>query len=465
MVITPDRFAELTTYDLLDAASRGRIGFDQRVLRVILDRGKEAIPDLVRWGTEEHDDLEYDLSEELIAIFRHLETPEAMPFFVEYIRRDPSDVPEDAADALYLIRDAAIEPLLALYEELGEEDGGEVAFLLASFRIKDDRILGILVDRLEFDLIEGTISLSLYGDPAARPALEKLRGDVAGDAHLSRNLEEAIAELGRPGEDFRPDWNVWDEFPAKSLPDFEGMTEAERLEYLAAPDAEYRLAAAESLAAAQHTEPQRRALFERAKSDDDPRVRGKCWAALSDQTENKEIRTAMLARLEDESVPMDERRGALLGLCTEAAKEPVRRYVDKFYASAETRAAALKAMWSSMDSGFKSNFARHLDDSDAEVVTQAIAGIGYLSVHESAEKLRKFFDVEEHRPGALFAYALSVRHEVSRGRIRALQRKVEQAAGGLSEEEEELVQIALDERLLLNGHQPVFNRRARACCR
>src|SRR5262245_50731439 len=146
MIITPDKFHELTTYELLDAAARKRIGFDHRLLRVILDRGKDAVPDLVRWATENHEDL--DLSEELVAIFRHLATPEAMPFFIEYIRFDPFDVPEEAADALYRIRHAAIEPLIGLYEELGEEDGGEVAFLLASFRIKDDRILRILVDRL-----------------------------------------------------------------------------------------------------------------------------------------------------------------------------------------------------------------------------------------------------------------------------------------------------------------------------
>jgi uncharacterized protein YecA (UPF0149 family) len=39
----------------------------------------------------------------------------------------------------------------------------------------------------------------------------------------------------------------------------------------------------------------------------------------------------------------------------------------------------------------------------------------------------------------------------------ALLRKVEEAAGGFAEEEEELVKLALDERLLLHGYQPLFN--------
>src|SRR5262245_3393388 len=161
MIITPDKYAETSTYDLLDAIARGRIGFDHRVLRVILDRGAAAVPDLVRWGTEDHDDLEYDLSEELISVFRHLETPAAIPFFIEYIRRDPLDVSEDLSDAMYASREAAVEPLLKLYEELEEEKGAEVAFLLASFRIHDPRILRILIDRLEYDVIDAAICLGL----------------------------------------------------------------------------------------------------------------------------------------------------------------------------------------------------------------------------------------------------------------------------------------------------------------
>src|SRR6185369_11591331 len=76
--------------------------------------------------------------------------------------------------------------------------------------------------------------------------------------------------------------------------------------------------------------------------------------------------------------------------------------------------------------------------------------------HAHAEKLTKFFEDEELRADALFAYALSARHEISKARIRGLLRKIEEQAGGLSEGETELVQLALDERLVLHGHQPVF---------
>jgi hypothetical protein len=43
-----------------------------------------------------------------------------------------------------------------------------------------------------------------------------------------------------------------------------------------------------------------------------------------------------------------------------------------------------------------------------------------------------------------------------RGRVRALMKKVEEAAGEFREDEEDLVRIALDQRLMLHGKSPVF---------
>jgi hypothetical protein len=457
MVITPEKYSTVSVYELLDAVARGRIGFDHRVLRAILDRGDQAVPDLARWGTGEHEDLDYDLSEELIAIFRHLKTPAAIPFFIEYLRRERLAVADELADAMYPVREAAVEPLLELYEEIGEDEGGEIAFLLASFGIKDDRILPILIDRLEFDVIDGAICLSLYGDPAARTALEKMLTEIGEkDVHIRRNLEQAIDELGRPVDDHRTEWSIWDDFPEKSPPEFEVLSEEDRLEYLSGADPEYRIGAAASFINSDLSERSRTSLFERAQNDEDPAVRGKCWEALSDETGDGAIRAAMLSRLEDEAAPLAERQGALVGLASDAGKPPFRRYAEEFYRNPATRASAMKAMWNSMDRSFGEFFPRHLQDDDREVQKQAIAGVGYLGVQDAADKLKAFFEDDDLRPNALFAYALSVRHEISRGRIRSLFRKIEEVANGLNEEEEQLVQIALDERLLLNGHDPVF---------
>jgi hypothetical protein len=90
------------------------------------------------------------------------------------------------------------------------------------------------------------------------------------------------------------------------------------------------------------------------------------------------------------------------------------------------------------------------------VKRQAIWGIGYLGIYASAERLPSFFDDEDYRADALFAYALAGRHEITRAHIRGFLRKIEDRAAGLSEGETELVQLALDERLVLHGHAPVF---------
>jgi hypothetical protein len=56
----------------------------------------------------------------------------------------------------------------------------------------------------------------------------------------------------------------------------------------------------------------------------------------------------------------------------------------------------------------------------------------------------------------LFAYALALPADVSRGRMKGLLTRVEKDAQGLSEMEEELVKAALDERLMLAGKEPFF---------
>ena len=78
------------------------------------------------------------------------------------------------------------------------------------------------------------------------------------------------------------------------------------------------------------------------------------------------------------------------------------------------------------------------------------------NLSSEAPRLEELFDDEEFRSDALFAYALSVPGETSPGRVRALMTKVEEAAGGFREDEEDLVRIALDQRLMLHGKSPVF---------
>jgi hypothetical protein len=57
----------------------------------------------------------------------------------------------------------------------------------------------------------------------------------------------------------------------------------------------------------------------------------------------------------------------------------------------------------------------------------------------------------------LFAYALSCPGEVSRGRAKGLYKKIFDLAGGLSAEEVEIVESAIDQRLSMHGMEPVFH--------
>ena len=198
-MLTPDQFAEAPVYTLLTEAAKGRIGIDQRWYAAILNRGQDAVADINRFGTEDHEDDPIDLDEDLLLLLHKLKSPAAVPFFVEYFRRHPDGVSDILIEALLPIRQAALEPLIQLYDELSEDDAGEVAFALASFRIRDERVLRILLDRLEYDTGDGALCLGLYGDPAAQPALEEMLAEVD-DEHLKSDISDAIEQLGR-GED------------------------------------------------------------------------------------------------------------------------------------------------------------------------------------------------------------------------------------------------------------------------
>jgi hypothetical protein len=271
-------------------------------------------------------------------------------------------------------------------------------------------------------------------------------------------LQDAIEDLGGEAATETAEFDIYSLFPEKARPETAVLDEEDLLKMLSASDPEYRFTAAAGFINRDLTEGTLSTLLARAQSDESPEVRAKCWEALGSQVaDNDTVYGAMLARLKDESAPKVERAGALAGLGQRADEDAIRPYAEEFYHDPETRAASLAAMWNSLDRSYSIYFPPHLDDPDPETRKQAISGVGYLGISESAEKLKKLFDDEEYRANALFSYALAARSEVSPGRIRTLLRRIDELAGGLTEEENELVQIALDERLLLHGHKPVFH--------
>ena len=116
------------------------------------------------------------------------------------------------------------------------------------------------------------------------------------------------------------------------------------------------------------------------------------------------------------------------------------------------RAKALESMWRSLWKPFAQFFPPHLDDSNKEILRQALRGAGYFQLTRYADKIASYFDregdLEDLREDALFAYALAMPGETTRGRIRGMLRKIDSIAH-LSSSEAELVMFALDERLRL----------------
>ena len=173
----------------------------------------------------------------------------------------------------------------------------------------------------------------------------------------------------------------------------------------------------------------------------------------------------MIAVLDDRSRAVEERGGAAVGLHAVADRDDVRKGLETLYAEGgKGRIRALEAMWRSLHQPYAKFFANHLDiandeNKDPMLLRQALRGAGYFRITSQIDKIATFFDAEEPyedlREDALFAYALAMPGETSRGRVKGMLRKIDDLAD-LSEDERDLVEFALDERLRLHGLGPVF---------
>ncbi len=441
------------------AAASGHLGLDHKFVHAILDRGPQALPDLVRFaGRDRTGDL-VDLEEDLIALFRYLRTPEAIPFLIELVRKQPEDIPDDIVQALVEIGEPAVEPLLKLYGELDAEDN-DLPFILASLRVHDPRVLEILVDRLAYDPVDAAFCLELYGDEAARPAIEStIEGIKDDDPEIRRSMEEALEQVSKPQPaPVLDSFDIWDAYPVEDTPHLDLLSEQEKLAFLDSSDPAYRAAAAHSLAKAPVSEKVRARLRRLAEHDEDPKVRAECWETLGPAClDDTALREKMLERLSDASAPLVERYGALVGLAANAGDPRLDRWVLEFYENPEARPKALEAMWRSFDPRYADYFVKHLDDTDVDIQREAVWGIGHLRIQSEAARLRELFEHDELRSDALYNYAVAWPGEITRSRARSMLRRIEEWAGGLSMVEAEIVQTGIDERLAFEGHRPVFS--------
>jgi hypothetical protein len=81
--------------------------------------------------------------------------------------------------------------------------------------------------------------------------------------------------------------------------------------------------------------------------------------------------------------------------------------------------------------------------------------VGYLQMRGELAKLKAFWNEEELREDALYAFALAAPSDPTPSSLRSLLKRIN-ADANLSEDETELVMLALDERLRMAGKSPVF---------
>jgi SEC-C motif-containing protein len=105
---------------------------------------------------------------------------------------------------------------------------------------------------------------------------------------------------------------------------------------------------------------------------------------------------------------------------------------------------------------FARYFGPHLQDQDPAIVHQALRGAGYFKLALYTDQIANYFSNDDFREDALFAYALAMPGETTRGRVRGMLRKIDSLAK-LDATEGRLVMFALDERLRLQGLAPVFD--------
>jgi hypothetical protein len=177
-----------------------------------------------------------DVDPVVIDLFRVLQTPAALAFFIQVIRRNPSDVPDDLVEAVVDIGAPAITPLLTLLAELDPEDAGDVPFVLAALHVRNARILEALTARLENDPQDAALCLEMYGDPAAIPALEAALAGISEDDPRSRAPIQAVIEtLAGPADTSKPvdePFEIWPLYPEVASPDYGALEDEDRLAIL-----------------------------------------------------------------------------------------------------------------------------------------------------------------------------------------------------------------------------------------
>ena len=453
VILSPSEYSSVSVYDLLEAVDAGYVPLDHKTLHAIVDDPKRSIPDLLRFGAR--DDVDDIWKQDLTRIFRHLRTPESLPFFVQLLRDDSAEPIYDMVLALREIGPPVVEPLLALYKEGGDEPNPDIPFILASLGVNDPRITELLTRIFRDDPQEGSHLLATYGDSSTLSLVEEVMGTL--DPAEQTGLASAIQRFGEEQVE-EEEFDLWEAYPREEEPDFERLEEEEVIRFLDSPEPLYREGALIWLSAEELPEPVWPKVLEMAKTDPDPVVRGRAWQCLSDAWDFDGVAKELRATLENDKLPLQERAGALVAVATRLGDhKDVQQLMLEFYKDPEVRAKAMQAMSLSADPRFSEYFVRHLDDEDIALQLQAIQGVGYLEITPAAQHLVEFFQEAMVREEAITAYALCADFPANRRGMRQLLEKIDRLSGGLTEDEEQAVKLAINFRLHRYDMEPLFN--------
>jgi HEAT repeat protein len=456
VIILPEELHSYSAYDLLNGASRAMVAIDQRWVHALVDHPEKTLPGILRFADENHAVDPIPLTQDLISIFHYLKEPRGIPFLIELMRDDPLEISDEIVEALVGIGQPAIDPLLDLYAEVGPENGGEIAFILAGMGIKDPRILEILLGRLDGPGDDSLFHLEVYGDPAAIPELEKRLQEAEGEETL--DLRDTIEDLREPKPPTHvPDLDIWEFYPETDLPEYDLATEADRLELLTSPIAEQRTQVAATFFGHDFSAAARAKLLDLAQHDPSPAARGRAWSVFYDSTDDPELRLSMMERFGNTETPKRERAGLAVGLARHTDQPWIHQGIEELAKDPETRELAVEAMWRSFDPSFGPLAVSFHDDPDIEVRRNVIWAIGYLDQTSQVGLLRRFFDEEALRPDALHNYALAAPGPTTRKKMEALLVKIKDLADGLTEGEEAAVRAGLDLRLSREGLAAYFS--------
>lgn len=460
VALSPDQYKTLSPVQLLDELAFGRVGFDHAFLDALLQDPDAAATALAVFVSGDHEDDRVDIEDQVFDLFRHLRTPLSLPFYLLQLRSQMDGVRDELIEAFAELGEPAVEPLLSLYHEVEEEEGGEVAFVLAALQLPQPRITELLLGRLEYDAQDAAICLGIHGDIAAKPALEQLLDEVKDRPEaqlLKTDVEEALGRLGEPRDPAgRPVYNIYEHYDAFQPPFFEAMEPDESLAWLASSDPQVRLALAESIDDDVLEESVINTLIAHAGQEDDLAVRCAVWKSLLPAEPTKSLLATLWGRLRDESIEAAERATLAVVLAKMDYNLELKSKILDVYGDESLRPLAIEAMWYTSELEFLPLVQGHLDDEDLATRRAAILGIGFFVDTSSAPQLVPAMAIEDLRVDAIYSYALAHPGEVSRITAQKVLKHVEQVAGGLLPEEAEMAMSAIDLRLGIQGIRPFF---------